>query len=165
MGCIVGVDPGTPLSIALIDSKGRMLAHATEKLVANEVKGKWVNDPHKLARVIARWQEQVKIDHVVIEHAFARSGQGIVSTARYVGSADLAEGVASGLMLPTSRVAPASWKRRLKLKGGTENKGASRTMAKRLWPLRAHWFTKASSHNIAEAALIAYDFWLQRSKQ
>lgn len=147
--------------MALINSKGRMLAHATNELVARSVKGKWHNDPHKIADILRQWQAQVVIDCVVIEHAFARSGQGIVSTAKYVASADMVEGVAAGLMLSTTRVSPAKWKAGLGLKGGPKNKHASRQLAKDLWERRAHWFDKAASHNVAEAALIGY-YWHKR---
>ena len=159
---IVAADPGTPLTVAVWSPQTRRLDFIEGEAIAVQRKvGKtrrWENEPMLLAdRVEATcFQDNDKVE-AVVEAAAPRPGQGITSTASYIGSAWLFRGVMAGLGVPPRVVTPTIWKREMKL---SADKELSRKRAIELFPDHVTLFARKKDHNRAEAALLAV--WLER---
>jgi crossover junction endodeoxyribonuclease RuvC len=160
----IGVDPGSPLSLALVSASGKLLATAGDDALAVKAGKGWHNSPELCGSIVRKWVEHYKTPPlVIIENVGPMPGEGIVSACKFVGSMWLMRGVASGLCLKVVLVTPQKWKKEMGLKGGVENKDLSRQQALSKWPDKAERFRYKYSHNIAEAALIAE--WARTTKQ
>lgn len=158
----IGIDPGTPLTIAVLSSDGAAIldmfegeALATFEKRAGRKNASPDNNPTLLAACLRPYA--VLQAHAAIERVSPMPGQGISSTARFVGSMYLAQGVCAGVGIPFMRPPPAVWKRALSLSADKER---SRAAALAQWPDQANMFARKLDHNRAEAALLA--LWLQR---
>ena len=153
----IGIDPGTPLTIAVLSSDGTAILDifdkdrvatfekkAGRKTLAPE------NSPELIASCLRPYAALGAL--AAIERVSARPEQGISSSTRFVGSMYLAQGVAAGVGLRYVRVPPAVWKRTM---GLSPDKEQSRSMALRQWPAHADLFRLKGHHDRAEAALMA----------
>lgn len=158
---ILAADPGTPLTLAVWAPAIKALAFVEGETIAVQRKvGKtrrWENEPMLLADGLLAAAPDMDAAQGVVEAATPRPGQGVTSTASYVGSAWLIRGVLAGFGIPTTVVTATVWKRDMKL---NQDKELSRKRAIELFPAFATMFARKKDHNRAEAALLAV--WLER---
>jgi hypothetical protein len=80
--------------------------------------------------------------------------QGIASAFRFGRAAGAIESIITVCNVPLQYVAPALWKRALRLRG--QDKEGSRQYALNLFPHAHHLLKRKADHNRAEAALLGY---------
>lgn len=149
----IGVDPGTPLSMVMLDSKGAWLAHATGDNVLRDGR----NCPYKVASIVKAWQDWVAEKkgglRMVVERVGIRPNENLVHAVPFVGSMFMAQAIAGAYNIPCRTVTPQTWKSRMKL---TSNKQLSITRARLVFPNKTAFLKRISvDHNLAEAALLA----------
>jgi len=91
--------------------------------------------------------------NVFIENVHAMPKQGVSSSFRFGDGFGQLKGVIAALQLPSTRVAPAEWKKALKL---GRDKEQSRYRASKLYPSGAAAWPRKKDNGIAEAVLIAH---------
>jgi crossover junction endodeoxyribonuclease RuvC len=149
----VGIDPGAPLTMALVTPTGRWVAHAGEDTVSVPAKVGVNNSPKKVVDLLRKWQSTAAFPlKMVIENVGPMPGEGIVSAAKFVGSIWLARTAAAALDMEVLMVVPQKWK---KYYGLSSKKGESNVIARQLFPNRAYRVEKEKDHDYAEAALLA----------
>jgi crossover junction endodeoxyribonuclease RuvC len=155
---IIGVDPGSPLAIGVLDSEAGPIATYTDEAVAAQIvktghkTASWVNQ----AALVTAILENERPDLVVIERVGIRPNESLTSGVPFVGSMFLVEGICSGLGLRCRLVSPSVWKPAMGIKVSLKNpKEPARVRALEEWPDRASWFARKKDHNIAEALLLA----------
>lgn len=153
----VGIDPGTPVTVAVLSPDGTAILDVFdgERLATFEKKAgrktlSAENSPQLLAECLRPYAALGAV--AVVERVSPRPDQGIASTARFVGSMYLAQGVAVGIGMGLVRVTPAAWKRYM---GLSSDKERSRALALEMWPQHAGYFRRKGDHDRAEAALMA----------
>jgi len=153
---IIGVDPGSPLHMALLDPRGNILKVTSPEHVATEAKTGWSNNAPLVVRVMNAWLEHGKCI-MIGESVSARAGQGLASTSKYIGSLWMLKGIAAAMGVPFHEVTPNKWKNELCLQKSAkqEAKETSRQFAMNVWPDKAHMWPRKKDHDKAEAALIA----------
>jgi len=159
---IIGVDPGSPLYMALLSPAGKWVAHAGDDAVTVETMGKTGNCPKKLAEIAKKWVDEFggnKRVEVCMEKVHPMPGEGVLSVAKFVGSMWLMRGIFAALEVPVTLVAPRTWKSVSNLSSA---KGMSLARARNLFPDRAWRLKLAQDHNYAEAALLAHYLRNQR---
>lgn len=155
---IIGVDPGSPVTIGVLDTeRGPLSTYDGEAVAAQIVKSghktpSWVNQ----AALITDILRNEKPDLVVIERVTIRPNESLTAGIPFVGSMFLVEGICSGLGLRCRLVAPSVWKPAMKIKVALQNpKEPARIRALEEWPALASWFARKKDHNRAEALLLA----------
>lgn len=154
---IVGIDPGARGALAFLSDDGHLVDVLDMPAVEVKTGG-------KLRTRIAPQAVALLIDarrpvHAYVERVGAMPGQGVSSSFTFGYAAGVLEGVLSALGIAVSFIAPAVWKRALKLPA---DKGNARQMAMQLWPARSADFTRVRDDGRAEAALIAHWGMLSR---
>jgi len=163
MATFIGVDPGTAPNLALVsDDRGWMEVASRDRTSVKLSASKDEPVGALICAVMREWAMLYPIDGVVIEKIGPWTGQGLVSSANFVGAAKLVEGVAAGLGFPLVQYTPSQWKRGAGLV--SKDKDYSRALALKLWPERAAWLRHKYNHNEAEAALLAW-YHLQTVKK
>jgi len=146
----VGVDPGATGALALFEGSRLLEVEDMPTVVVRRGKtDKAEVDGHALADLLRRWQPTAGY----VELVGGMTGQS-ASAAFNFGRA--AGAVEYGLVLfgaKVRRIAPATWRRGLKVNVG---KDGSRAMATTLWPTFAQQFRRKKDDGRAEAALIGY---------
>lgn len=159
---VIGIDPGSPVFMAMIGHNGRWIAHAGDKLVSNKAKRGVLNDPDKVVKLVKDWiafaEKRGGEVCGVVENVGPMPGEGIVSASKFVGSVWMARSIFSALNISNTMVTPQVWKRYYKL---PRDKGASVKLAMALFPYRAWRLKYKKDHNYAEAALLARYHWEQ----
>lgn len=151
---MIGVDPGVAPNLALVGTRSGWIGFADhEQTAVRETKTKWRPVAPLVKAAIDRWMVLYQIDTVFLEKIGAWSGQGLTSSAEFVGSMNLLEGIAVGMGLTVEKMTPPVWKRQIKLL--KTDKDYSRAVAANRWPAMAQHLTRKIDHNRAEAALIA----------
>lgn len=97
-------------------------------------------------------------DHAYIELVQARPGEGRGSGFKFGVGCGIIQGVVVGRGKPFTRIPPGVWKPKM---GLNSDKEFSRTRALQLFPEKSSLFRLKKSHNLAEAALIAYYGWMK----
>ena len=149
----IGVDPGTPLSMVMLDSHGAWLAHATgDQMLKDEA-----NCPYKIAAIVKAWQDWVISKKgglkMIVERVGIRPNENLVHAVPFVGSMYMAKSIAGAYNIPCRTVTPQTWKKRMRL---TSNKQASITRARLLFPNKTAFLKRLTKdHDLAEAALLA----------
>lgn len=154
----IGVDPGSPVYLALVNYRGELISVTAPEHVAVKASNGWENSPIMIRRVLAAWTDKEKKllpARMVVEKVSARPGQGVVSTSKYISSYWMLKGIAAGMLIPFHDVAPSKWKHDFRIKGGDDSKEHSRLHALDIWPDKTHLFYNKGDHNKAEAALMA----------
>lgn len=157
MQLICGLDPGVAGAYALID--GNCTAIIDDLPVHRVPRGRSTSlraelDLHALRLVL----RERRIDHVFVERAAARPGQGVVSMFRFGYAAGALYGLIVGLGLPITPVLPQAWQ---KHHGVGPSPDAARQRAVQLYPaVAARLQLKRDAHR-ADALLIA-DYGLMR---
>lgn len=163
MGLIVGIDPGLPVTIGVINAEtGAPVAYyegeqvATQHHVAKQKAARWENNPILITTLLEDCMQQQSIQCVVIERVGPMPTDGLVTACLFTGSMYLCMGICAGLGVPIERPTPPQWKKAMKLSGNGEDlKELSRRKAISLWPKQAKWFNFKKHHNRAEALLLA----------
>ena len=147
--CFIGIDPGKSGAICVITSD-LQVDTAVSKMP-------WLNDrldSNLLYGIIAKAMTDYDYTHVVCEKVHSMPRDGVKSAFTFGGAYHAALAVVDLFDIPISLVAPQTWKK-VMLKDRGKEKKDSINVARELFPaLRSSLKTK-SSHNLAEAALIA----------
>ena len=150
MKYFLGVDPGIHGAIAVLQENGRLIdvfdMPITKVKVGAGFKTRIVEA--RLQEILAPYTDSVGW----VERVSARPGQGVSSVFAFGEAYGLVRGVLAGLCIPTHTVAPAVWKKALRL---GSNKESSRLMAMEIWPEDARVFKRVKDDGRAEAALLA----------
>lgn len=93
------------------------------------------------------------IARVCIEDVHTMPKQGIVTSGRLMEAFGAAKGLAAALELELVLVPPRQWKTAMRL---SSDKKESLDLARRMFPMQNHLFTRERDHNRAEAALLAW---------
>jgi crossover junction endodeoxyribonuclease RuvC len=107
-------------------------------------------DRYQLGRIVAARAAHTKL--AVIEHVSSMPKQGIASAFTFGKVAGMFEMACAAAQIPLLDVAPAAWKRALKLGA---DKDACRRAASNLAPQHAHLWSRAKDDGRAEAFLLA----------
>ena len=157
MTYIVGVDPGSPLTMALLSPTGKWVGHAGGDAVAAKAKRGWLNSPQRVAHILRSWRDHADSKGhdlvAVVENVGPMPGEGIVSACKFAGSIWLVKGVLCALDIDFTMTTPQEWKRGLKL---TRDKYDSILMAREVFPDKAWRIKRKMDHDYAEASLLAY---------
>ena len=154
---IIGVDPGSPLTLGVLTERGAQGTYSDEAVAAQIVKtghktASWVNQ----AALITSILRNECPDLVVIERVTIRPNESLTSGIPFVGSMFLVEGICSGLGIRCRLVAPSVWKPAMGIKVSLKNpKEPARIRALEEWPRLATLFARKKDHNRAEALLLA----------
>jgi hypothetical protein len=157
---IIGIDPGISGAIALLED-GKFAGAWAMPIEAKKTSGNQV-DAAALISVATEITEQHAPSLVAIERISAppvfgkgagRMGSGLASSMSMGDSAGCARMFAALLGCRYEMVAPASWKKALKL---GRNKGHSIALAHRLYPASRKVITLKKHDGLAEALLIAH---------
>lgn len=154
---ILGVDPGSPITIGVLGENGPLATYSEEAVAAHIVKAgyksaSWVNQAALITNILKNEQP----DLVVIERVTIRPNESLTAGIPFVGSMFLVEGICSGLGIRCRLVAPSVWKPAMKIKVGIKNpKEPARIRALEEWPELASWFARKKDHNRAESLLLA----------
>lgn len=143
---ILGIDPGLSGALALYRADGSLEIADMPTL---QLKKRVINE-YALARIIDDWSGSVR--EVWLEQVGVRPGEGAVGAFAFGRGYGLIRGLCAASFLPIVDVAPATWKRALKLTG---DKDAARAQASALFPAYASQFVRKKDDGRAEAALIA----------
>lgn len=161
---VVGIDPGLTGAIAVLDGDDA----AVFDMPVTEANGKSAIDREKLADLIgldalADYSEPEDAT-AFVERAQSSPGMGVSSAFNYGMGYGVALGILAHLRVPTRLVHPAVWKRamgleapsRLKLGRRKQNKDASLSRARQLYPQLQEHLGLKKHHGRAEAILIAH---------
>lgn len=157
----LGIDPGASGALALLhlkpDAAGRVDSFLqVEDMPTLEINGKRRIDLYKLAGILEMWAGLYVIERAVIENVNAMPKQGVASSFYFGFAAGAAQMAVAGRAIPMVLVVPQVWKKVYGLRGGPENKDASRAAASRLFPGAAHYWERKKDDGRAEAALLAH---------
>lgn len=146
--CILAFDPGVTGAFAIYWPEEPAALICDDIPTANgEV------DLFTLTRVLAGHMQPSENPLAAVESVHAMPKQGVSSTFKFGAAYGGIRGVLAGLSVPTTLVAPTSWKRHHGIPTGSD-KEASRALALRLFP-GTDYFSRKKDHGRAEAALIA----------
>ena len=149
MSYVIGIDPGVSGAIVILQSEA--CPFPVEWLRMPTIKqGK---SSRVDAAAVARFLQEFDCGHAYIEQVGSMPGQGVASTFTFGHAAGVVEGIVIGQMIPVTKVAPVTWKRRAGLVG--TDKDAARSRAIQLWPRWAALGKKGEGQALADAALIA----------
>jgi crossover junction endodeoxyribonuclease RuvC len=142
VNCFMGVDPGLSGAVAFyFPNQPDKIAAYDVPIVDNEI------NCSALTQII----QQFEPDWAIIEEVGAMPKQGVSSTFKFGCSYGMVRGVVGALMIKTTLVRPAKWKKHFALAAEKEK---SRERAIQFWP-RSEAFQRKKDHGRAEAALLA----------
>jgi crossover junction endodeoxyribonuclease RuvC len=155
----VGADPGLSGALALyiphVPFKGAPAVEVLDMPV-QDWKGKRRIDLWVMARILTVWARAWDIQAVIVENVHAMPGQGVTSVFSFGYSSGALQQAVASAGLPMTLVEPASWKAAYGLRGGRENKDASRAKATQLLPEYANLWARKKDDGRAEAVLMAH---------
>jgi len=156
MKYFLGVDPGALGALAVINEDGVLVAvhdMPFDLVKIGKTNKKRIN-AEKIQKILSEMQSNLFGDQCCawVEKVGARPGQGVSSCFAFGEAYGLVRGVMAGLCIPTHTVAPAVWKKALRLGSSKES---SRLMAMEIWPEDARVFKRVKDDGRAEAALLA----------
>jgi hypothetical protein len=164
MATIIGIDPGSPLTIGVLKDGVPLAVFGYEQVAVRIIRNgrksaTWLNQASLVADIIRTIQADHGIDMVIIEGVTIRPGESLSSGQKFVGSMYLAEGICAGLCIPYKLAYPSVWKRQSKIPVTLKNpKEPSRLRAIETWPKSAALFSRMMDHDRAEALLMA-NWW------
>ena len=159
----IGIDCGITGAIAAVKD-GRTLVALHEMPVIRVVKNAKVSrsvDGAGLAKIVREimFKDPKEYYASVVEKTSSMPGQGVASTYSMGHSRGVAEGVLQALNLPMDLVAPAVWKRQMKL---TNDKEYVRGQVQMQFPDAD--LSRKKDHDKAEAIALAVWLWEQKFK-
>lgn len=151
---IVAVDPGTSVTVAVIDSAGYLGFYE-----GNRVADAGHNSAVKLSRIFGSMActYGAKNTYVICERVFIRPGENLSTGVPFIGSQFMVEGIAAAFGLDFESVTPSAWKQKMKVPGKLV-KGANGLICDRaaeIFSNRALFVPPSKMHNRADAALLA----------
>ena len=162
---VLGIDPGSPLTMALLAPNGEWVGHAGGEVLADKAKVGWKNSPASVTALIRKWHEHAVSRKgalvAAVENVGPMPGEGIVSACKFAGSIWLVQGVLTAFNIPYAMITPQEWKRALKL---SRDKDASVKLAKTVFAARAWRLKHKKDHDYAEAALLAHYYQQKLAK-
>jgi crossover junction endodeoxyribonuclease RuvC len=157
---ILGVDPGLSGALALIDYASGGLVEVVD-MPTHDFSKKTVLDEYGLARLLD--EHAARIVEAWIEQPTPRAGQGVQQVATSLKNYGFVRGVIVANFVPLHDVAPAAWKRAMRVTG---DKDEARAEASKAFPLASHFWALKKHDGRAEAALIAaYGRWVSFHKR
>src|SRR5262245_11827632 len=152
---VCGIDPGVQPVMALIDMNNGVF-HFFDDTWVSLKRGKGNHSVPRPALIRAQLEEW-KPDLVIIEEVQPRGAKdgrkvGLASTAWFLHSRGVLEGVCAGMGLMYELVSPQKWQRDLRVKGGPDN---ARAALLQMYPLLAPELKRKKDHNRAAAMLLA----------
>lgn len=161
---ILCFDPGVEMTycVAIQNSSGWTVVQlACIKPLRFSVKSR---KTPKNRRVVNSWQLNQLIKHyadkshlrVISENIHPMPGRGVVSTATFLKTIGILEGICIAHSVPYETILPSVWKKAL---GLNKQKDRSVAKAKMLFP---KWAEKITNHNMAEALLLLYYYLSDR---
>lgn len=152
MSAYVGIDPGISGALALLVHAPKYDIHVVDAPTL-EVNGRRRIDLHGFLHQLRTWAMVYDIRRVMIEDVGAMPGQAFMFPFGFAcGAAHMAVVAAE---LPLYLVTPQKWKKHYGLKGGKDNKDASRLLASRMFPTHAPLWARKKDDGRAEAVLLA----------
>ncbi len=158
----VGIDPGLTGALALYAPQVHVPFTGSQPMVEVydtplvEVNGKRTLNLWSIAEMLKTWSREWDIRQVVVEKVNAMPGQGVTSVFSFGFSAGSAQQAVASAGLPLTLIHPATWKAMYGLRGGRENKDASRAKASQLLPTFANLWSRKKDDGRAEAVLLAH---------
>lgn len=153
---VVGVDPGCTGALALlVNGELRAVADAPVLKVRRGKTDKAEIDGYALAELLRGWEP---IDVAVLEQVGGMTGQSPSAAFNFGRAFGCVEGALKTLGVSVETLAPQTWRRIVKHRGGKDD---SRAMAGRRWPGYAPSFGRVKDDGRAEAALIGLAWWLE----
>lgn len=157
---ILGVDPGLSGALALIDYASGELFDVFD-MPTLEIGRKTVLDEYALARLLD--EHAARIVEGWSEQPTPRDGQSVQAVGTSLRNYGFVRGVIVANFVPLHDVAPATWKRAMRVTG---DKDEARAEASKAFPLASHRWALKKHDGRAEAALIAaYGRWVSFHKR
>ncbi len=138
----IGIDPGQTGAICWIDPNG--------EIGYEDLAGSHFDAINALKRAMG---DEEKFN-VTLEGVGPRGTDGRASMWKFAEHYGVLLGAIICHALPFTPVAPSAWKKRFGLDG--KDKGASRDLARQLYPAAGAWLTRVKDHGRAEALLLAH---------
>ena len=146
---IVGIDPGAHGAIALLtDGHLEAVFDMPVLYIRRGKTDKAEVDGYALAPLL----RSLEADIAYVEQVGGLPGQSASAAFNFGRACGAPEYQLKAIGVRVELVAPATWKRFLRVNDG---KDGSRAAASRLWPAQASWFSRVKDNDRAEAALIA----------
>jgi len=153
---ILGVDPGLFGAFALVEREGDVPVVAVYDMPLDRVTTATGKRRSQIDLTAATGWIDLHADDIalaVVEEPGAMPGQGVASTFRFGFACGAAQALVAAHFLPYRLVAPAAWKRAMRLVA--TGKDGARQMATRLLPRQAHLWPRVKDDGRAEAVLLA----------
>lgn len=148
---IAGIDPGLGGAICLLSTEGAVAVFDMPTFALSRGgKNKREIDARQLAAILAG---KGAIGHAFVEQVGAMPGQGVTSMFAFGKSYGIVLGILAVCGAPLTLVAPAVWKRVLRV---PKAKDGARARASQLLPYAAEQWPLKKHDGRAEAALIAW---------
>jgi hypothetical protein len=127
---IAGIDPEVSGAVAFLTASSHV--GGVDAPTSVLARGKRAVDAHALAALL-----DCALDHVFLERASTRPGQGTVRMFGYGESFGLLSGILAARGIPRTPVAPATWKRILQVPKAKDGRELCRSFGPaHLWPLK-----------------------------
>lgn len=147
--CVIGIDPGLDGGVAVVNSKGELLAHhkmpSQTRLISRSRKRHY--DTSALNRLITTLQETHHANQAAVERVASSPQMGVASAFSFGHGYGIIHGVLAGRSMSVINVEPSVWKRKMMVSGTDKKKSIAK--AQELFGVKL-------SDGVAEAALIAY---------
>lgn len=150
MAVVMGIDPGVTGAVAVV--AGVHVAAFSVMPTRAGPAGRRRIDARKLRDIVTQMVTDLGVEVIVIEEPSALPKQGVSSSFGFGRSVGVCEGVAVGVGVRLEMVAPATWKRQLRVPA---DKKQARARASDLLPASRSLWARASEDGIAEAAMLA----------
>jgi crossover junction endodeoxyribonuclease RuvC len=149
---VLGIDIGAQGALALLDEGGALIDVHDMPCLADGPAGRRSVNAGLLAAVIYKWQAR----EAFVESVNARPGESPTGAFAFGRARGVVEGVLAACGVPAAFIAPATWKRCVRIPPGRDGaKDAARSEAIRRWPAHAVLFARVKDDGRAESALIA----------
>jgi crossover junction endodeoxyribonuclease RuvC len=152
----IGVDPGLSGALALYVPAALGALFVEDMPTMRMRNGKRRIDTKALAALLADWTERYSIERATVEDVHAMPGQGVTSMFSFGFSAGAAQQALASAGIAVTLVSAATWKAICGLRGGKDNKDASRRLASKVFPEHAALWARKKDDGRAEAALLAH---------
>lgn len=155
---IIGVDPGASGALALLTffDPESLAAHIDVRdMPTHFINGKRRIDLHTLVLRFQEWRYAHADIEVWVENVGAMPGQSPNGMFQFGFACAAVQTAIVAAGIPMKLVTPQVWKKHYGLRGGPENKDASRQAASRLFPQHAGLWARKKDDGRAEAVLIA----------
>lgn len=151
MPAFLGVDPGLSGALAKVGRVVQVIDMPTMTMHS----GKRRIDMAALATILAEWRDEGETLFATVEDVHSMPGQGVSSVFSFGFSAGAVQQALASAEIPVKLVQPATWKAMYGLRGGRDNKDASRAKASELFPGSKSLWARKKDDGRAEAVLLA----------